>query len=160
MSLAVGSKIPKITLKQLIDGSPQDVVTDELFAHRKVVIFGLPGAFTPTCSSKHLPGYVKLAQQFAGRGVDDIICISVNDAFVMQAWGDAQKVGRKIRMLADGNGEFARALGVEVDYSPFGMGKRMARCAMLIEDGILRLLDVESEGSYGVSSADAFVCKL
>ncbi|MDI9408237.1 MAG: peroxiredoxin [Candidatus Pacebacteria bacterium] len=160
MSLAIGSKIPKITLKQLIDGSPKDVVTDELFAKKKVVVFGLPGAFTPTCSNKHLPGYVKQAEQFAGHGVDEIVCVSVNDAFVMQAWGDSQKVGGKIRMLADGNGDFARALGVEVDYSPYGMGKRMGRCAMLIENGVLKLLDVEPEGAYGVSDADAFVCKL
>ncbi|MCX8500730.1 MAG: peroxiredoxin [Alphaproteobacteria bacterium] len=160
MTLAIGNRIPKITLKRMVDGSPTDVTTEQLFAGKKVVVFGLPGAFTPTCSNQHLPGFVKQAAEFAGKGVDTIACVSVNDAFVMAAWGESQKVGDKVMMLADGNGDLARALGVEVDYSAYGMGKRMNRCAMLIEDGVLKILDVEPAGAFGVSSADAFVCKL
>ena len=160
MSLSIGSKIPKITLKHLVDGSPTDIVTDDLLAGKKVVIFGVPGAYTPTCSKQHLPGFVDRATEFAGKGIHLIACIAVNDPFVLDAWAEAGKVGSKVKMLSDGNGEFTRAMGLEADFSGAGMGMRMNRCAMLIENGVLKILEVDKNGSIDLSSAEAFVCKI
>jgi glutaredoxin/glutathione-dependent peroxiredoxin len=119
-----------------------------------VALFALPGAFTPTCSAKHLPGFVSQADEIKGKGVDTIACMSVNDAFVMGAWGDQQKAGDKVAMLADGNGDFTRALGLEMDASKFGMGKRSQRFSMVVDNGVVKELNVEEPGAFAVSSAE------
>jgi len=154
MTIKVGDRIPSATLMQMKDGAPRPVKTDELFSNKKVVLFALPGAFTPTCSAKHLPGFVQHAAELKGKGVDAIACLSVNDAFVMGAWGQAQQVGDKVMMLADGNGEFTKATGLEMDASKFGMGTRSQRYAMLIDDGEVKRLFVEEPGAFAVSSAE------
>jgi len=154
MSIKVGDKIPSATLMQMKDGGPKPVKTDDLFAGKKVVVFALPGAFTPTCSAKHLPGFVQNADAIKAKGIDAIACVSVNDAFVMGAWGEQQKVGDKVMMLADGNGDFTRALGLELDGSRFGMGKRSQRFAMIIDNGVVKELNVEEPGAFAVSSAE------
>jgi glutaredoxin/glutathione-dependent peroxiredoxin len=154
MTIKVGDKIPSATLMQMKDGGPKPVKTDDLFAGKKVVVFALPGAFTPTCSAKHLPGFVQNADAIKAKGVDAIACVSVNDAFVMGAWGDQQKVGDKIMMLGDGNGDLTRALGLEMDGSRFGMGKRSQRFAMIVDDGVVKELNVEEPGAFAVSSAE------
>ena len=154
MTIKVGDKIPSATLMQMKGGAPQPLKTDDLFAGKKVVVFALPGAFTPTCSAKHLPGFVQKADEIHGKGVDTIACISVNDAFVMGAWGEQQSTGEKVMMLADGNGDFTRALGLEMDATKFGMGKRSQRFSMLVENGIVKQLNVEEPGAYSVSSAE------
>src|SRR5271168_3891489 len=127
MTVKVGDKVPSAKLKQMSAEGPKDVSTDELFGGKKVAVFALPGAFTPTCSAKHLPGFIQHADSIKAKGIDTIACISVNDAFVMGAWGDQQGAGDKVAMLADGNGDFTRALGLEVDATKFGMGKRSQR---------------------------------
>jgi peroxiredoxin len=142
------------------DGGPKPVKTDELFAGKKVVVFGLPGAFTPTCSAKHLPGFIQNADAIRRKGVDVIACVSVNDAFVMGAWGEQQGAGDKVMMLADGNGEFAHALGLEMDASRFGMGKRVQRFSMIVEDGVVKALNVEEPGAFSVSSAEHILKQL
>jgi peroxiredoxin len=135
-------------------GAPQPVKTDDLFAGRKVALFALPGAFTPTCSAKHLPGFVQHADDLKRKGIEIIACVSVNDAFVMGAWGDNQSVGDKVMMLADGNGEFTGALGLEMDASKYGMGKRSQRFSMLVDNGVVKQLYVEQPGAFAVSSAE------
>jgi peroxiredoxin len=160
MSIKVGDKIPSATLMQMKDGGPKPVKTDDLFAGKKVVVFALPGAFTPTCSAKHLPGFVQNADAIKAKGVDAIACVSVNDAFVMGAWGDQQKVGDKIMMLGDGNGDFTKALGLELDGSRFGMGKRSQRFAMIVDNGVVTKLDVEEPGAFAVSSAEHVLTQL
>ncbi len=154
MTIKVGDKIPSATLMQMKDGGPKPVKTDDLFAGKKVVVFALPGAFTPTCSAKHLPGFVQNADAIKAKGVDAIACVSVNDAFVMGAWGDQQKVGDKIMMLGDGNGDLTKALGLEMDGSRFGMGKRSQRFAMIVDNGVVKQLNVEEPGAFAVSSAE------
>jgi peroxiredoxin len=154
MTIKVGDKVPSATLMQMKGGAPQPLKTDDLFSGKKVVVFALPGAFTPTCSAKHLPGFVQHAEEFKKKGVDAIACISVNDAFVMGAWGENQSVGDKVLMLADGNGDFTRALGLEFDGSRFGMGKRSQRFAMIVDNGVVTHLDVEEPGAFSVSSAE------
>jgi peroxiredoxin len=160
MSIKVGDKIPSATLMQMKDGGPKPVKTDDLFAGKKVVLFALPGAFTPTCSAKHLPSFVQNADAIKAKGIDAIACVSVNDAFVMGAWGDQQKVGDKIMMLGDGNGELTRALGLEMDGSRFGMGKRSQRFAMIVDNGIVKQLNVEEPGAFAVSSAEHVLTQL
>jgi len=154
MTIRAGDKIPSTTLMQMKDGSPKPVKTDELFAGKKVVVFALPGAFTPTCSAKHLPGFVQHAGEILKKGVDAIACISVNDVFVMGAWGAQQGAGDKVMMLADGNGELTAALGLEMDASKYGMGKRSQRFSMLVENGVVKQLYVEEPGAFDVSSAE------
>ena len=154
MTIKVGDRIPTATLLQMKDGAPRPVKSDELFAGKKVVLFALPGAFTPTCSAKHLPGFVQHAAELKDKGVDTIACLSVNDAFVMGAWGQSQQVGDKVMMLADGNGEFTKAAGLEMDASKFGMGTRSQRYAMLVDNGVVKKLFVEEPGAYAVSSAE------
>jgi len=154
MTIKVGEKVPSATLMQMKGGSPQPVKTDDFFANKKVVVFALPGAFTPTCSAKHLPGFVSHAGDIMGKGVDAIACISVNDAFVMGAWGEQQHAGDKVAMLADGNGDFTRALGLEMDASRFGMGKRSQRFSMIVDNGKVTALNVEEPGAFSVSSAE------
>lgn len=154
MAIKIGDRIPTATLTEMRDGAPRAVKTNELFAGKRAVLFALPGAFTPTCSAKHLPGFVQHASEFADKGIDLIACLSVNDAFVMGAWGNAQGAGDKVTMLADGNGDFTKAAGLEMDATKFGMGLRSQRYAMLIEDGVVKKLFVEEPGAYAVSSAE------
>jgi peroxiredoxin len=141
-------------------GAPQPVKTDDFFAGKKVALFALPGAFTPTCSAKHLPGFVQHADDLKRKGIDTIACVSVNDAFVMGAWGENQNVGERVMMLADGNGEFTRALGLEMDASKYGMGKRSQRFSMLVDNGLVKQLNVEEPGAYAVSSAEHMLQQL
>ena len=152
MTIEVGDKIPQATLNVLRDGV-QALGTQELFGGKKVVLFAVPGAFTPTCSAKHLPGYVEKMQAFRDRGVD-VACLSVNDAFVMSAWARDQDVPADLHMLADGNGAFTQALGLELDATAFGMGLRAKRFALYAEDGVVKQLHVEAPGEFKVSSAD------
>jgi len=154
MTIKTGDKIPSATLMQMKGGAPQPVKTDDFFSGKKIVVFALPGAFTPTCSAKHLPGFVQHAADLKAKGVDAIACVSVNDAFVMGAWGEQQKVGDNVAMLADGNGDFTRALGLEMDGTKFGMGKRSQRYAMVVDNGVVKALDVEEPGAFSVSSAE------
>ena len=154
MTIKVGDRIPSATFTQMKDGKPTPVTSDELFAGKMVALFALPGAFTPTCSAKHVPGYVQNAAAFKAKGVDTIACVSVNDAFVMGAWGKDQKSGGKVRMLADGNGDFTKAMGLEMDGSRFGMGKRSQRYAMIVDNGVVKELNVEEPGAFAVSSAE------
>jgi len=157
MTIQVGDKVPSVKLKIKTADGIKDITTDEIFAGKKVVMFGLPGAFTPTCSAKHLPGYVQHHDQLKGKGVDTIACISVNDAFVMDAWGKDQKVGDKVMMLADGNGDFARAAGIELDARPNGLGMRCKRFSMLVENGTVKKLNLESPGAFEVSNAETML---
>jgi peroxiredoxin len=154
MTIRTGDHIPSATLTEMRDGAPRAVKTDELFAGKRAVLFAVPGAFTPTCSAKHLPGFVQNADEFADKGIDVIACVSVNDAFVMGAWGNAQGANDKVVMLADGNGDFTKAVGLGMDATKFGMGARSQRYAMLIEDGVVKKLFVEEPGAYAVSSAE------
>ena len=157
MAIQVGEKLPSGTLKVADANGIRDVTTDELFAGKKVVLFAVPGAFTPTCSAKHLPGFVQKADEIRAKGVDAIVCLAVNDAFVMGAWGRDQQVGDKVIMAADGNADWTRALGLELDASRFGMGIRSQRFAMIVEDGVVRKLAVEQPGKFEVSSAEAIL---
>ena len=152
MTIQIGDKIPQATLNMLKDGV-QAVDTAELFGGKKVLLFAVPGAFTPTCSAKHLPGYVEHLDDFARRGIE-VACLSVNDAFVMDAWAKSQDVPAGVHMLADGNGAFTRAMGLELDATAFGMGLRAKRFALYAEDGIVRQLHVEAPGEFKVSSAE------
>ena len=158
MTIQVGDRIPSATLGMLKDGV-QPVSTDEIFAGHKVVLFSLPGAFTPTCSAKHLPGYVERFDDFARRGIT-VACIAVNDAFVMDAWAKTQHVPEGLLMLADGNGEFMRALGLEMDATKFGMGVRGKRFALYAEDGVVKTLAIEAPGEFKVSSAEAMLAQV
>ena len=157
MTIKVGDKIPSAKLRVMSSEGPKEVTTDELFKGKKVVLFALPGAFTPTCSAKHLPGFVQHADTLRKKGVDAIACLSVNDAYVMGAWGKDQKVGDKVMMLADGNAEFTRAVGLENDSSGYGMGVRSKRYAMVVDNGVVKALQVEKPGSFEVSSAEAIL---
>ena len=152
MTIQVGDKIPQATLNYLKDGV-QAINTDELFAGKKIVLFAVPGAFTPTCSAKHLPGYIDKLDAFAKRGIE-VACLSVNDAFVMGAWAKHQEVPEGVHMLADGNGTFTKALGLELDATPFGMGLRSKRFALVVEDGVVKQIHVEAPGEFKVSAAD------
>jgi glutaredoxin/glutathione-dependent peroxiredoxin len=158
MSLQPGDTLPDISIK-IIDGDIQPAQTGALFAGRKVVLFGVPGAFTPTCSNRHLPGYVEHFSDFQSRGVH-VMCLSVNDAYVMQARAAAQHVPPGLLLLADGNASFTRALGLELDGTAFGMGLRTRRFALYAEDGVVRLLQVEAPGELRVSSAEAMLAAI
>ncbi len=160
MAIQVGDKIPSVTLKHMTADGMADLSADELFGGKKVVLFALPGAFTPTCSAKHLPGFVQHANDIRGRGVDTIACLSVNDAFVMNEWGKAQEVGDKVLMLADGNADFTSAVGLEMDGTGFGMGTRSQRYAMVVDDGVVKSLHVEAPGAFDVSSAESVLKEL
>jgi glutaredoxin/glutathione-dependent peroxiredoxin len=157
MTIQIGDKVPAATLKYLGPEGPKEISTDELFSGKKVALFAVPGAFTPTCSQRHLPGYVDKASDLKGKGVDQIVCVSVNDAFVMGAWGKAQDVGDKVLMLADGSGDFTRAVGLELDLTKGGLGKRSQRYSMLVDNGVVTQLNVEKAGQFEVSSADAML---
>ena len=161
MSIKVGDSLPTdIKLKEIGGGGPKDVSIGEVFKGKKVVLFAVPGAFTPTCSLKHAPGFVEQASAIKSKGVDEIVCLSVNDPFVMAAWGESQKVTGKVRMLADGNGEFTKALGLALDASGFGMGSRSQRFAMIVKDGKVEELFVEPGAGLDVSSAESVLAKL
>ena len=160
MAIKVGDKIPAAALRTKTADGIQEVKTADIFGGKKVVVFALPGAFTPTCSAKHLPGYVEQAKALKGKGVDAIACVSVNDAFVMDAWGKDQKVGDSVMMMADGNADFTKALGREMDGSGYGMGTRSKRYAMVVEDGTVTNLFVEEPGQYEVSAAEYVLGKL
>ncbi len=154
MTIKVGDKLPSATLVKATENGPDQVSTDDFFAGRKVALFAVPGAFTPTCSAKHMPGYVDNAEALKAKGVDEIACVSVNDAFVMDAWGKASNAGDKVTLLADGNGQFAKELGLEMDGSKFGMGTRSQRYSMVVNDGVVEALNVEGPGEFKVSSAE------
>ena len=154
MAIKAGDKVPAAKLQHKTKDGVQTISTDELFKGKKVVVFALPGAFTPTCSAKHVPGFVQNFDALKAKGIDEIACVSVNDAFVMGAWGKDQKSGGKVRMLADGNGDFTRAMGLEMDGSRFGMGKRSQRYAMIVDNGVITELNVEEPGAFSVSSAE------
>ena len=154
MAVQVGDSIPDATMKILGDKGPQDITTSDIFSGKKVVLFAVPGAFTPTCSEAHLPGYVANADKIKAKGVDSVVCVSVNDAFVMNAWGKGQNAD-EIMMVADGNGEFTKAMGVELDGSGFGLGTRSIRYSLIAEDGKITTLNLEQGGALEVSSAEA-----
>jgi peroxiredoxin len=153
MTIQVGDKVPSVKLKHKTADGVKDITTDEIFRGKKVALFGVPGAFTPTCSAKHLPGYVDQADALKAKGANTIVCLSVNDAFVMDAWGKAGQVGDKVLMVADGNAELTRALGLEMDGSAYGMGTRCKRFSMLVDDGTVKALHIEEPGSFKVSDA-------
>ncbi|KPF78058.1 alkyl hydroperoxide reductase [alpha proteobacterium AAP81b] len=160
MAIKVGDSIPAMTLTKATDAGPAQVTTDELFKGRTVALFSVPGAFTPTCSAKHLPGFVTHADGFAAKGVDEIVCLSVNDVFVMSAWAKASGVDGKVTMIADGSADFTRALGLEMDASRFGMGMRGQRFSMIVKDGVVATLNVEDPGAFAVSSAEHMMSQL
>jgi peroxiredoxin len=153
MAISVGDRLPNIPLVKVTDAGPDQIDTQAYFAGRTVALFAVPGAFTPTCSARHLPGFVDKADALRAKGVDEVACTSVNDAFVLAAWAKASGA-EGITMLADGNGDFAAALGLVMDGSKFGMGQRSQRYAMLVEDGVVTQLHVEQPGEFRVSSAD------
>ena len=154
MSIKVGDTLPQATFTTMGPDGPKPVTTDEIFKGKTVGLFAVPGAFTPTCSAKHLPGFTQKAAELKAKGVDTLACVSVNDVFVMNAWGKDQGVGGDILMLADGNGDFTKAIGLELDASKFGMGPRSQRYSMIVKDGVVSTLNVEAGGEFRVSSAD------
>ena len=154
MAIKAGERMPAGTFKRMTREGPKDLTTEKLFKGKRVVLFSVPGAFTPTCDAKHLPGFVQLADQILAKGVDTIACMAVNDVFVMNAWGKASSVGDKVLMLADGNGDYARALGLEMDGSKFGMGMRGKRFALIVKDGVATTVDIEEPGQFKVSAAE------
>ena len=160
MTIKVGEKIPSVKLKHMTAEGPKEALSDELFAGKKAVLFALPGAFTPTCSAKHVPGFVNNFDALKAKGVELIACLSVNDAFVMGAWGKDQKAEDKVLMLADGNADFTKAVGLDADFSGYGMGTRSQRYAMLLEDGVVKVLNVEKPGAFEVSTAETILAAL
>ena len=160
MTIQVGDRIPSATLLKATPEGPEPVDTDSFFAGRKVALFAVPGAFTPTCSARHLPGFVEKADELAARGVDEVACFAINDAFVLQAWARDAGAEGKVTMLADGNGEFSKALGLTMDASKFGMGTRAQRFSAIVEDGVVRQLNVEAPGAFSVSSAEFMLGQL
>jgi len=160
MAIETGDKLPEVTLKHASSDGIQDITTSELCAGKKVVLFAVPGAFTPLCSAQHLPGYIAKAAEIKAKGVDTVACVSVNDAFVMGAWGKDRGAGDDVMMLADGSGDFARAIGLELDGSKFGMGTRLQRFAAIVEDGVVTTLNVEQPMKFEVSDADSILAAL
>lgn len=154
MTISVGDKLPDATFMTIGEDGPAPVTTADVFGGKRVALFAVPGAFTPTCSAKHLPGFKERAAEFKAKGVDAIACTSVNDVFVMGAWAKDQGVSDEMQMLADGNGDFAKAIGLELDGSGFGMGSRSQRYALVANDGIVESLHVEGPGEFKVSSAE------
>ena len=160
MTIKVGDRIPDVTLYVMSDQGPQAVKTGEYFQGKKVALFALPGAFTPTCSAKHLPGFIEKNADLKAKGVDKIACLSVNDAFVMGAWGKQQNAGDKVDMLADGSGELTKAIGMEFDLSARGLGVRSQRYSMLVDDGVVKSLNLEKPGAFEVSDASTLLGQL
>ena len=157
MSIQAGEKMPSGTFGVMTESGPGAMSTDDLFADKKVVIFSVPGAFTPTCSMNHLPGFIDHAEKIIAKGVDTIACMAVNDVFVLDAWGRDRGVGEHVTMLADGNGEYAKALGLDFDASAFGMGTRGQRFALIVDNGIVLHVAVEKAGQFEVSSAESIL---
>jgi peroxiredoxin len=160
MSINVGDRLPKATFMKATPDGPQPVDSEEYFRGRRVALFSVPGAFTPTCSARHLPGFVEKAEELRGKGVDEIACTAVNDAFVMGAWAESAGASDKVTMLSDGNGDFARAVGLTMDGSKYGMGTRGQRFSMIVNDGVVEQLNVEEPGAFSVSSADYMLERL
>jgi peroxiredoxin len=160
MTIQVGDRIPEATLYHMTPDGPQAITTEEIFNGKKVVLFALPGAFTPTCSAKHLPGFVAKADEIKAKGVDTIACLSVNDAFVMGAWGKDQSVGDKVVMLSDGSAELTQKMGLELDLTGRGFGVRSDRYAMIVDDGVVKMLNREAPGAFEVSSAEKVLAAL
>ena len=167
MTIKVGDKLPAGTLQEFFEVEkngcsvgPNPVKVDEMTRGKKVVLFGLPGAFTPTCSAKHVPSYVANYDALKRKGVDDVICMAVNDAFVMKAWGKAQSTDGKVDMLADGNGDYTKALGLELDATGFGMGMRGQRFSLIVDNGVVKQVNIEPKGEFGVSSAEHALTQL
>ncbi|HYN39083.1 MAG TPA: peroxiredoxin [Rhodospirillales bacterium] len=159
MTIAVGEKIPSVKLMCWGEGGPQAVTTDDLFKGKKVALFGVPGAFTPTCSAKHLPGFVQHAEALKAKGVNAIVCTSVNDVFVMNAWGKDQNCGDKVMMLADGDAAFTKATGLELDLTGKGLGLRNQRFSMLVEDGVVKVLNIDPSG-FDKTSAETLLSQI
>ena len=157
MAIKAGDKMPEGSFTHMTKDGPQKITTEQLFGGKTVVLFSVPGAFTPTCDAKHLPGFVDLADQIKAKGVDTVACVAVNDAFVMGAWGKQQNTDGKIEMLSDGNATFTKELGLEMDGSGFGLGTRSKRYAMIVQDGVVKALNVENPGAFEVSSAEAIL---
>jgi peroxiredoxin len=160
MGISVGDRLPKATLIKATAEGPQPVDSEDYFRGRRIALFSVPGAFTPTCSARHLPGFVDKADEILAKGVDEIACTAVNDAFVLQAWAESAGAEGKVTMLADGNGEFVKALGLEMDGARFGMGRRGQRFSMVVNDGEVEQLNVEEPGAFNVSSADYMIERL
>ena len=160
MTIKVGDRLPSVTLTEATADGPKPVKTDDVFKGKRVALFAVPGAFTPTCSAKHLPGFKQQAPTLKAKGVDTIACLSVNVGFVMRAWAEDQAVGEDIAMLADGSGDFTKAIGLEMDGSKFGMGPRSQRYSMIVKDGVVTSLNVEQGGVFKVSSADYMLGQL
>ena len=160
MTIQVGDRIPSTTVQEMQEKGVTNISTDELFAGKKVVVFALPGAFTRTCSALHLPGYVAKSDEMFAKGVDSILCLSVNDAYVMDAWGKQHNVDGKVRMIADGSIKFTSAVGLEVDLSKGGMGIRSQRYAMVVNDGVVETLNIEEPRAFEVSDADTILASL
>ena len=156
----VGDKVPSATFKIMTKDGPKDVTTDDLFKGKKVAFFAVPGAFTPTCSAKHLPSFVQKNEDLKKKGIDSVICTAVNDVFVMDAWGKNQNVGEKVMMVADGAADFAEKMGLSLDLKARGLGTRSQRYSMLVEDGVIKKLNVEQGGGYEVSSAEHMLSQL
>jgi peroxiredoxin len=152
--IKVGERIPSVTLREIKESGAQEVSTDEFFKGKKVALFAVPGAFTSTCSVKHLPSFANNSEAFSKKGVDKLACIAVNDASVMRAWGEHSNTADRVTMLSDGNGDFARALGLEADMTKFGMGRRSRRYSMLIDNGVVKQFNLEEPGAFGISSGD------
>ena len=160
MTIQTGDKLPDATFVKVTENGPEQVNTADYFKGRKVALFSVPGAFTPTCSAKHLPGFVDKAEDLKAKGVDEIACTAVNDAFVLQAWKESAGAEGKVTMLADGNGDFAEQTGLVMDGSKFGMGKRGSRWSAIVDDGVVRELNVEEPGAFKVSSAEFMLGQL
>lgn len=160
MSINVGDRIPNTTFMKATKDGPERVEAHDFFRGRRVALFSVPGAFTPTCSARHLPGFVEKADEVKAKGVDEIACTAVNDAFVMQAWAEGAGATDKLVMLSDGNGDFAQALGLAMDGSKYGMGMRGQRFSMIVNDGVIEQLNIEEPGTFNVSSADYMIERL
>ena len=160
MTIKISERIPEVTIQVMGESGPEAVTSGDFFSGKRVVLFAVPGAFTPTCSARHLPGFIAAADDMMAKGVDVIACLSVNDAWVMDAWGKDQEVGNKIVMLADGSGHLTRALGLELDRTSGGMGMRSRRYAMVIDDGRVSQLNVEADGKFEVSDAETMLAVL
>jgi peroxiredoxin (alkyl hydroperoxide reductase subunit C) len=160
MTIKVGDRIPSLNVFTMKQDGPGAVSTDDIFKGKKVAFFGLPGAFTPTCSAKHLPGFVENADKLKQKGIDRVVCISVNDAFVMDAWGKNQNVGDKVMMVADGSAEFAKKAGLELDLIQRGLGVRCQRFSMVVDNGVVKSLEIDPPGTFEKTSAESMLAKL
>lgn len=160
MTIAKGERLPSGNFTTMTANGPEPVSSDDYFKGRTVALFSVPGAFTPTCSAKHLPGYIEKADELKAKGVDEVACMAVNDVFVMDAWGKSAGAEGKVTMLADGNGDFAKAVGLTMDGSKFGMGTRGQRFSMVVRDGVVAELNVEAPGDFKVSSADHMLAQV